>query len=320
MSVFAVLGLLLVTAPAELLPRARLTPLTGVILWLAVLCVRALTVLISALLLVSYLPATQLFERATGWCLHAVVPFLAAHIDFSGHRLGELAILLPSLALALSLVVALFGLWRAGHSVKNRLSTATLGDGPRQSIVIGGPEVIVAAAGVRKARIVISTGALTTLDDEELAAGLEHEQGHIERRHSYVFLLARLLFCVARPAPGSRHALDELQFHLERDADEYAVARTGNPLALATTIGKAARTPILASRPGLATLSGADTPMRMRLLLDRGQAKPSSLLDGFATLLGMTLLFVAVVLALALPEVAQAGVGHATEVALRCAQ
>lgn len=320
MSVFAVLGLLLVTTPAELLPRARLTPLTGVIVWLAVLCVRALTILIFALLLVSYLPATQLFERATGWCLHAVVPFLAAHIDFSGHRLGELAILLPSIALVLSLVAALFGLWRAGRRVRDRLSAATLGNGPRQSIVIGGPEVIVAAAGVRKARIVISTGALTALDDEELAAGLEHEQGHIERRHSYVSLLARLLFCVARPAPGSRHALQELQFHLERDADEYAVARTGNPLALATTIGKAARSPASNASPALATLSGADTPMRMRLLLDRGQAEPSSLLDGFAVLLGATLLLVAVGLAIVVPTIAQAGVGHAAEVALRCAQ
>lgn len=320
MTNFALIGLLLVTLSAQLLPRARLTPVTGVTLWLAVLCVRALTVVILALLLVSYLPATQLFEGATGWCLHAVVPFVTARVDFSGHRLGELAILLPSFALGLSSTAALVGLWRAARSVSRRLSMATLGSGPRQSVVIGGPEVIVAAAGVRQARIVISTGALAALDEEELTAGLEHEQGHIDRRHSYVSLLARVLFCVARPAPGSGHALRELEFHLERDADEYAVARTGNPLALATTIGKAARSPNLKSSPGLATLSGADTPMRMRLLLDRQQARPSWLLDGAAAVLGAILFVVAIGLAIAVPDIAQAGVGHAAEVALRCAQ
>ena len=40
--------------------------------------------------------------------------------------------------------------------------------------------------------------------------------------------------------PGTKDALQRLQFCLERDADEYAVDRTRNPIALASAICKAA--------------------------------------------------------------------------------
>lgn len=305
------------TAP-YLLPRRKLTPASGVILWLSVLAARAFGSVMLALLVVVYLPSTALFSRTTGWCVHAVIPFLAAHLGFSGHRLADAAILTPVLVLVLSLVVALFSIRRAACGVRRWLRSSALGEGPGESLVVGGPEIVVAAAGFRRARIVVSTGALASLDEDELAAGLEHERGHIARRHSYLAMIADLLFAVARPLPGSRQALDELRFHLERDADEYAVARTGDPLALAASICKAARSAPLALSPSLAALSGASAPARLHLLLNRPAAQPSWLADRSAEALALVLCTAALLIAAALPAMAQAGVGHAADIAGHC--
>jgi hypothetical protein len=45
---------------------------------------------------------------------------------------------------------------------------------------------------------------------------------------------------LGRPVPGTRAALRGLLLSLDRDADEFAVARTGDPLALASAICKVA--------------------------------------------------------------------------------
>ena len=88
------------TAVPYLLPRASLAPMTGAALWLAVLYLRAVLVLLAALIVVFYLPATELFRMLTHWCVHAVIPFLATHLGFSGHGVGDAAALLPGFLLA----------------------------------------------------------------------------------------------------------------------------------------------------------------------------------------------------------------------------
>jgi Zn-dependent protease with chaperone function len=252
-------------------PQRWLTPVSGVVLWTAVLGLRAFFALLVVLLFVLYLPATQLFQLVTDWCLHAVLPFLAVHLGLSGHSLGDAAVLIPALAIAFSVLSALFAAWRGARAVAGWARSSSLGHGPRESLVVGGPEILVAAAGLRRPRVVVSTGALTSLDDDELAAGLEHEWGHIHRRHRYLALLGQMLFALARLVPGTNHALGELHLHLERDADEYAVRRTGDPLALASAICKSALTKSLASHPALATLGGSTGLARLEPLLHRPQ-------------------------------------------------
>jgi len=168
-------GLLVAGAALPLLlPRQRLSPMSGAVLWLSVLALRAMLVLLATLVAILYLPATALFSLLTHWCFHAVVPFLATHLGFSGHRLGDAATLLPGLVLGVSLISALFGIWRAGRKMRGLVHRNNLGRGPKESVIIGGREVVVAAAGIRDAQIIVSTGALTQLDEEELSAGLEH--------------------------------------------------------------------------------------------------------------------------------------------------
>jgi Zn-dependent protease with chaperone function len=88
-----------------------------------------------------------------------------------------------------------------------RLVRQALDRGPRNSLILGGPEVMFAVAGMAHPRVLVSAGALTALDDNELAAGLDHEQAHIAHRHRFVMLLAlgcRWRASSARPPASPR--------------------------------------------------------------------------------------------------------------------
>jgi len=132
-------GLLLVgtTAP-YLLPMDRLKPITGVAVWLMVLLLPAILVLLGVFSAVLYLPSTELFQLATHWCIHAVIPFFATHLGFSGHSVGDAAIVLPALVLALSTISALFAMLRAARVVRRWLLRGTLGHGPGECVMVGG--------------------------------------------------------------------------------------------------------------------------------------------------------------------------------------
>ena len=305
-----VLGAVLVPGMAVpyLLPRASLAPMTGAALWLAVLHLRAVVVVLATLIAVFYLPATALFQVLTHWCVHAVLPFLSTHLGLSGHGVGDAAALLPGLVVCISAGWAAFAIWRAARGIRSWVTRSSLGTGPGESVIVGGERVIVAAAGIRNPKVVVSTGALTRLDEDELVASLEHERGHIARHHPYFVLAGNLAHAIARPLPGTKDALGRLQFCLERDADEYAVKRTRDPVALASAICKAANDSP-GTGPALATLASSEAPARLRLLLDRSSAHPKA----WAEIAGRSLVVTMVAgLLLALwvtPGLAAAGAG-----------
>jgi hypothetical protein len=171
--------------------------------------------------------------------------------------------------------------------------------------------VVVAAAGFRSPRVVVSAGALLRLDDEELNAGLEHEWGHVVRRHRFVSLLGRACQGLSRFLPGGRRALRELDLHLERDADDYAVRRTGDPLALASAICKAAAPPARLRGPALANLAGVGLADRLRRLSGAGTG-PRRSMNVLSGALASGLIVAALALALTLPAVASAGIERAS--------
>jgi len=157
----------------------------------------------------------------------------------------------------------------------------------------------------------VSAGALTALDDDELAAGLDHERGHIDRRHRFVIVLCELLRAVGRFVPGGGRALAEVHFHLERDADQFALARQHDRLALASAICKAAMTP--AAGPALSHLGGSGVPERLRQLIAEpaqgGRRLARMALSGTAAVM-VTLTLAALV---AVPGTAIAGIKQAVE-------
>jgi hypothetical protein len=231
---------LLGIAVPHLVPLDKVRPATAAILWTAALTLRALTVISAALFLLLVLPGTTVFKVLTHWCAHSVLPVIGLHLDVQGHALGAGAILAPPVLIAVSLVAAVLGTLRAARAIGGSLRSRSLGAGPQGSVIVGGPDVTVAAAGLVHPVIVVTAGALAVLDDEELAAGLAHEKGHIAHRHHLLLLYGECCRAVARLLPGTRRAVAELRFQLERDADEWALHRHHDPCALASAICKAA--------------------------------------------------------------------------------
>ena len=306
-------ALALVLAAAIALPHAlRLSsapPLSAAVIWLAALGLRALAGIFSVLFVVLFIPTTEFFSLFTHWCWHAVVPFIATHLGLSGHQVGDIATLAPAFVLTVSLLSVAWAVWRAARAVGRLVNRRALGVGPAGSVIVGGRGIFVASAGLTHPKVVVSPDALTAFDDEELAAGLAHEQGHIARRHRYLLLAGELCRALGRFVPGTRRASAELAFHLERDADEYAIARQHDPLALASAICKAAVGAPSPPAPPLMALGGsAGLTARLRLLSGEPSVAARAARGIRAVAVGLPLLVVA--LSAAVPAVAAAGVNQ----------
>ncbi len=255
----------------HLIPRRALRPVVGIALWTSVLVLRAVVSIAGAVVSVLYLPSTPPFQAINGWCIHAGIPFVADHFGISGHALGDAASFMPAIMVLAIAASAGYGIWKAIRTASAWLGRSALGDGPSESVIVGDREVIVATTGIRKPTVVVSAGALLNLDDAELAAGLAHEWGHVRRGHRVLTFVSAVLLGVSRLLPGGKRAFEDLQFHVERDADHYAVRRTGDPLALASAICKTAVGGVASSSLAMASLAGANTAERLRLLLERNE-------------------------------------------------
>lgn len=295
----------LLVAP-HLLTGANLAPAAGIGLWWSVLVLRAALAILVVVIVLLFVPASGLFELLTGWCLHAVVPLLTSHLGLSGHRLGDAAVLVPAFVVAISAVSAALGAWRAARRVGMWLTGNVIGPGPENSVLVADSNVFVAVAGLRDPQVVISAGALRDLDDAELKAGLQHEWGHVLRRHRFFSLSSHLFSAASRLLPGGRTALRNLNFHLERDADQYALRSTDDPLALASAICKVVHSNATPGGIAMVGLAGSGTPERLRILLsDPRPVRPfvNALVFGLAA----AAIAATVVVVLALPGVAHAG-------------
>jgi hypothetical protein len=228
-------------------------PGAAVVLWGAALGLRALVVVGTVAGALVLLHPAQLMRAFADWPC-------APHHHVAGHALAAAG----GLALSLSLVWALARVAQATLAVR-RLIRRPLGRGPQGSVIVGGDDVVLAVAGLTRPTLVVSAGALARLDDAELSAAIAHERAHIRRRHRFVLLFAELCRVLGRPLPGTAHAVRELRFQLERDADRSAVRDRADRLALASAICKAATG--AASRAGMAALGGDGTAARVRELL-----------------------------------------------------
>ena len=296
-----------VVAP-HLVPLHRVSPSTAACVWLLALALRALAAIGGAIFFLIYMPQTGAFEALADWCLHEVLPILTTHLGLSGHPLAHAASVLPGLALALSVLWLLFGIGRAWVAL-HRMLTRAVGEGPHGSTVVRDERVLVGVTGVGKGRVLVSERALGAMDCHELEASLAHERGHINRRHRPLLLLGSFLGALARPLPGSRTAERELSFSLERDADEYALRRACDPLALASAICKAA----VSTSPALAALGGrGSVSLRVEHLLAGAPTHRAALLERGSQLLAATLAALVLSLAATLPAwaVAAPGVGN----------
>ena len=287
----------------HLLPLHRVAPSSAATVWLLALGLRAMIAVGAAVFLFLFLPGAGLFHVAKHWCFHTLVPFLTEQFGLRGHSLADIASLLPGLTLAASLVWVAFGLARGSVALQLFLRRRRRGDGPLGSTIVDEDAVFVAVAGVGRGEIVISRAALETFDGEEIAASVAHERGHLRRRHRPVLVVGRILAALGRPIPGTRTAERELGFSLERDADEFAVRETSDPLALASAICKA--TAARAATPSaIALLGRGSIVLRLEYLMNGGQQRAAAGLERAAHGIAAALAVSVLVLAVAVPTVA----------------
>jgi len=250
-------------------PESSVNPMNGVVIWMSVLTLRTVVVVSAALFVMAY----GLNENVSGWlpswCVHMTLPVEQIHLGLSGHLVGEIARLIPVTLLTASFALTARGVWKAGRRISSWLRSNTVGEGPAGTVIVSDPEMLIAAAGFRRPVVVVSQEALIELDDDELAAGLQHEWGHVHRRHRTVTFFAAVLAGLSRPLPGGERAFSSLRFYLERDADEYAVGRTGDPHSLARAICKVASVRAITRNPAIACLDGSAVEARLHMLIER---------------------------------------------------
>jgi hypothetical protein len=274
----------------HLLHLHRVPPVPAVAVWLSSLALRAFACLLAATFLIFFLPGSGLFVTLSHWCAQVAVPGSGSSLALEGHAIAQVALLAPAALLGASLAWISVATVRDLRAARHVIAAHAVGLGPRGSVIVGGADVQFAVAGLVHPRIMVSAGALTALDDAELAAALNHEAGHIARRHRFVMLLAVGLRALGRPVPGGRRAVRELVFHLERDADRWALRRQDDRRALASVICKAAAAP-----PGATGLGGADVPERIGQVLGTcGGATPRARQACIALAVGMVLLSVSI--------------------------
>lgn len=286
------------------LPLQRIPPTTAATVWLGALGLRAIVGIAISLFVLLYLPQTSLFHAIASWCLHAVLPLVTTHL--SGHGFAGAATILPALALSASAVWVISTTAWAALAVRRRLHASSLGAGPHGSELIQERDIVVAATGLGRPCVVISDGAVAAFDAAELKASLAHERGHIERRHHLQLLMGHVLAALGCILPGTRSARRALGFALERDADEYAVRSTQDPLALASAICKAGS----AERPAtamLASLGGERVIERVRCLIDREPRHSGTGLRAGARALTVLMITLTVSLVALVPLWASAG-------------
>ena len=187
-------------------------------------------------------------------------------LAIEGHGIAQAALYAPGAVLGASLAWMCVASVRDARAARHVIAEHAVGRGPRDCLIVGGPDVLFAVTGLVHPRIMVSAGALAALDDDELAAGLNHEAGHIARRHRFVMLFAVGLRALGRPVPGGCRALRELAFHLERDADRWALRQEDDRAALASVICKAAAADGSAP-PAVVGLGSADVPERLGQIL-----------------------------------------------------
>jgi Peptidase family M48 len=286
----------------------RVAPAAAIVLWLSSLALRAFGCALAVVYALFYLPRTNVFDVLTHWCWHSFLPVAAGGHGVDGHSVGDLAVLVPALLLALSLAWVSIETVRATRLARRLVKRHALDDGPRGSLIVGGPDVTFAVAGIARPRILVSAGALTSLDDDELAAALDHEQAHIARHHRFLMLLATGFHATGRPIPGGGRALRELAFHLERDADHWALRHRPDRLALASVIAKAASTQPSGGNVAVAGIGQSGVRQRVLQLLEEESGRKRRPAAAALNALAATMVACALLLAVIVPAAAVAGV------------
>lgn len=257
------------TIAPHLLGRSRWwyrAPQLGIVAWYCVLTAVTSAVAGSAMSLVVPWWRDPPVCIAWRWCLDAA----------RGHHgaLGQIAaaiLLTTTTFLTFRLVVCAVRLLRAQTAIRRehlQLLALTGRRSPAGDVTIVDSDQPAAymLAGPHR-RIVVTTGAIDALTDDELAAVVAHERAHATGHHDVLLNGVRLLALAFPTVHLFRAAAEQLHRLVELRADEVAVA-DHPPLSLARALVTLAGTTAHAPTPtGAVGAAGGDASVRLGRLL-----------------------------------------------------
>ena len=196
----------------------------------------------------------------------------AAFHSIAKHPLGRT----PSIVAGIVLGILLGRFWwtlvqgfRATRAARIRnLQPAGTLEGGHAVYVVPLDELEAYSLGSVRGQVVVSRGLLDALDEEEQAAVLLHEEGHLRSWHQPLLLLARAAAAALRPLPSARRAMELVEQAIEEAADDYASAKLERPSLVARSISKAALAGLQNPVEAVALGAGPDVPARVQRLLD----------------------------------------------------
>jgi Zn-dependent protease with chaperone function len=155
------------------------------------------------------------------------------------------------------------------------------------AVVLDDPRPVAYCVAGRPAAIVVTSGAISVLNEVQLSAVLAHERAHLAGRHSLLTTLTRCLAATFPRVPLFAKGADEVARLAELAADDTA-ARSASPCDLVTALlaiatGTAVPGTATAPQGALAAASYA-VPARVQRLLQPPAPRTTAL---FALLLGV---------------------------------
>lgn len=232
-------------------------------------------------------------------CLSAANPFSADTTDTLVP-----AVLLLALPVALALALGA-GLARqtVRRSSRSRDAARALLHSALRQLLLGHEVSLVDAEHpfaltfpARHGGVVLSTGAVRALEEDELAAVLAHEHAHLRQRHHLISALVEAIAAYLRWVPLIRAAADALPHYLEIAADDRARREAGTPALVSALVKLGERTHPAMPQHSCSVALHAAGPERIRHLV-----RPSAGLAGAlpavvigAYLIGMAALAAAV--------------------------
>lgn len=252
--------------------RSGAAPRLGMIAWSAAMGSVVLSwALAGALLTADLVRGWGRLDQLLAGCFATLQQ--AAVGGYGGFLQAVIAVVTATTVLALAVLAARVGAGVRRARVHSRrhaeaavLAARGAARGPGGSVVLEVEQRSVYCLAGRPATIVITTGALAALADDQLAAVLDHEHAHLAGRHHQLLGLARAL---ARALPGMRlltEGVVELARLAEMRADDAAAHRHGADTVVGALLALAAPGLVPAPAPALGA-AGVGVADRVERLL-----------------------------------------------------
>lgn len=216
-------------------PALRVVPVFGVAAWLGLSASVVVAASLGAVtLLLPWDPVRDAVARTLSVCEHAFAPY-ATPAGLAGSVLGTLV----CAAIVLRLNVTAARQLRSGRRHRRRhlqgIRLLARHDARLGVHILRDDRPVVYCVAGHPSRIVVTSSALATLDDKELAAALSHERAHLRQHHAPLIGAVGLL-CRAFPfVPLFAAAKSEVPALVEMAADD-AAAHTHGSLAVASAL------------------------------------------------------------------------------------